>query len=219
MELICNFSSNCSLLSHSSIYVCSVVEVSRIASNGRVINIIGEHDEGKSNADVTAVQISGVQLDYYPRYLCKYFPNLKSILILSGGLKKLSKFDFIGHEGIEKLMLIDNNIPTIDNDIFDYAPNIESISLFKNSIKFIGDKVFDKMKKLRYVNLKFNNSYEICLKQEGNGLKTLKELKDAIKVATEKQKKKELLKEETQINEKSFNEALKEKIRKIDAMI
>lgn len=192
MELICTFYSNYSLLNlSSSIYTCTVEEVSRIAYNGRIVSIIGEHEEGKSNADVESVHISGVKLDFFPRYLCKYFPNLKSILITSGELKKLSKFDFIGCEGLEKLMIIGNDISTIDNDVFDYAPNIESISLFKNNIKFIGEKVFDKMERLRYVNLKMNNGIDCCYKEHGCGLKTLEELKEAIKRSIEKREREE----------------------------
>lgn len=216
MDLICDFNSNCSLLSQSSVYICSVLKVTHIASNGRIVNIIGEHEDGKSNLDVEAVQISSVNLGYYPRYLCKFFPNLKSILIISGGLKKLSKFDFIGCEGLEKLIIIGNDISTIDNDIFDYAPNIESISLFRNNIKFMGDKVFDKMKKLKYVNLKFNGSFDFCYKEFGGGFKTLNELKEAVKKVFEEQRKEELYKEvgrllkstiEIRVNGEIYNEA------------
>ena len=66
------------------------------------------------------------------------------------------------------------------------------------------------------VNLKFNNSVDFCFKEFGCGLKTLKELKEAIKKVNEKQQKEKLLMEvgrilkptiEIRVNGEIYNEA------------
>lgn len=189
------------------VYTFTVKFITRIAGNGRVLSINGKHIEDKSNDDVHSIVFSIPTLTYFPRYLCKFFPNLESISIVAGGLKKLTKYDLIGCEGIEKLIVIGNNIKSLDGDVFDYAPNIETLSLFLNEIEMIDEKIFDKMKSLRFVNLRANVNINVVFNEHGRGLKTMRELRNAIVEMKKivKENPKMLDKIEILINGKPFN--------------
>lgn len=181
MELSCEFYTSHSFFNDTSSYICKVSEIHRIASNGRVLNIKGTHIDGKTNSDVESIYFSDILLNNFPRYIYKFFPNLKSISIIGCNVKSLTKFDFIGCENIEKLMMNGNKISSLPSDLFDYAQNIESLSFFDNEINFIGDKIFDKMNKLRYVNFKMNPGIDVRCMENGKGRTSLEKLKEAIK--------------------------------------
>lgn len=181
MELFCEYSSCSSFYSDEVIYKCQVIGINRIASNGRVINIHGTHPDGKSNADVHTLTIFDHQIENFPRYLCNFFPNLKSISVICCGLKNLSKFDFIGCEGIEKLMLNGNLIKSLASDVFEYASNLETISFFMNRIAFVPENVFDGLKMLKYVNFKMNPGIDWCCKEFGRSGNLLAEIKENLR--------------------------------------
>jgi hypothetical protein len=181
MELFCEFFTSHSFLTNTSTYICKVSEINRIASNGRVFNITGTHIDDKSHADVDSIYFSDLNLVNFPRYLCKFFPNLKSISIIGCNVRSLTKFDLIGCEEIEKIMMNGNKISSLNDDVFEFAPNIESLSFFDNQINFISGKIFDKMENLSYVNFKMNPGIDVCCKQHGSGLKSLAKLKEAIR--------------------------------------
>ncbi|KAL7014476.1 hypothetical protein ACKWTF_015952 [Chironomus riparius] len=181
MELFCEYSTVSPFYTDEDIYKCEVIGINRIASNGRVLNIHGTHPDGKSNADVNTLTIFDHQIENFPRYLCNFFPNLKSISVLCCGLKKLSKFDFIGCEGIEKLMLNGNLIKSVAPDVFEYASNLEIISFFMNQISFVPEIVFDGLKMLKYVNFKMNPGIDWCCKEFGRQRNLLAEIKEKLR--------------------------------------
>ena len=184
MELFCEYTNFTSVFCDEIIYKCRVIGINRIASNGRVINIHGTHPDGKSNADVHTLTIFDHQIENFPRYLCNFFPNLKSISVISCGLKNLSKFDFVGCEGIEKLMLNGNLITSLPADVFEYAHNLETISFFMNRISFVPENAFDGLEKLKYVNFKMNPEIDWCCREIKRGKNQL--LLDEIKTNLKK---------------------------------
>ena len=181
MELFCEYSNFESAFCDEIIYKCQVIGINRLASNGRVMNIHGTHPEGKFNADVHTLTMFDHQIENFPRYLCNFFPNLKSISVIACGLKSLTKFDLIGCEGIEKLMLNGNGITSLTADVFEYAQNLETISFFNNRIEFVHENVFDFLKKLKYVNFKMNSRIDCCYRETGKGKVLLDEIKENLK--------------------------------------
>lgn len=182
MEISCEFFNSQSLITDSSHYICKVTQVHRFAPNGRVLNIHGTHLENKTHLDVESIYFSDLQLVNFPRYLCKFFPNLKSISIVGCNVRNLTKYDLIGCDELEKLMMNGNKISALADDVFEYAQRIESLSFFDNQINFIGSKIFDNLKKLRYANFKMNPGIDVCCKEHGSGLISLEALKEVIKV-------------------------------------
>ncbi|CAG9809797.1 unnamed protein product [Chironomus riparius] len=160
MELFCEYYNYSSALSDEISYICRVTAFNRIASTGRVMSIQGTHLEGRSNIDVNTLIVVDQKIENFPRHLYNYYPNLKSISVISCGLKTLSKVDLTGCKRIEKLMLNGNLITSIDSDVFEHAQNLETISFFKNRISFVPDNAFDGLKKLKNVNLEVNSGID-----------------------------------------------------------
>lgn len=184
MELNCHFSLFQSLFSDSIIYKCQVTAVTRLASNGRVLKITGDHLADLSNFDVHTLSIFDHQLEHFPRYLCRFFPNLKYISVVGCGLKSITATDLVGCEGIERLMLNGNKITKLTANTFStFAPNLESISFFNNSIQFVDEKAFAELPRLKYVNLKMNPGIDWCLRGfETNGSDFLNEIQKTLRM-------------------------------------
>lgn len=156
MELFCEYFNFKLASSDEIIYICRVTGFNRFSPSGQVNDIHGTHLEGKSNIDVHSLIILNHQIKNFPRYLCNFFPNLKSISVISCGLQRLTKSDLIGCERIQKLMLNGNDIFRIAPDVFENTPNLETISFYKNDILNLPEIIFDGLKKLKNVNLERN---------------------------------------------------------------
>ncbi|KAG5666497.1 hypothetical protein PVAND_014521 [Polypedilum vanderplanki] len=184
MELYCDFSNYLSITSidDEPIYKCIVTGIKRIAENGRVLGVFGHHVPGKTNKDVQAITIFNQQLKHFPRYICSFFPNLRSISVIGCEIEALSPFDFIGFEDVEKLLLNGNKITKLPGDVFQYAKNLESVSFFNNRIEHIDEMTFEDLKKLKYLNLKMNATIDLCVNEFAHVRMSMDQLKGFIKI-------------------------------------
>lgn len=171
MELNCEFYNHKSVSSDETSYICRVTGFGLYSSSGRIIDIFGTHLEGKSNINVDTFIIVGHQIETFPRFLCHFFPNLKSISVIECGLKSLRKSDLSGCEGIQKLMLNGNVISTIESNVFENTPNLENISFYNNWLSFdiLPENIFDGLKKLKSVNFEKNTGIDWCCRETAKG--------------------------------------------------
>ncbi|XP_070509453.1 immunoglobulin superfamily containing leucine-rich repeat protein-like [Chironomus tepperi] len=170
---------NCEFINYSSVeYICRVTKAYELSPiDGRVKDINGTHLEGKSNANVNTFIIADQQIKQFPSNLYKYFPNLKSISIISCGLTTLSKDDLVGLSRLQKLMLNGNLITSFHSDVFDLTPNLERISFYKNQISYLPKDAFDSLKKLKSINLENNTDINWSCREVKHGRTMLDEIK------------------------------------------
>ncbi|XP_070509465.1 leucine-rich repeat-containing protein 20-like [Chironomus tepperi] len=170
---------NCEFINYSSVeYICRVTKAYELSPiDGRVKGINGTHQECKSNANVNTLIIADQHIEQFPRNLYKYFPNLKSISIISCGLTTLSKDDLIGFTRLQKLMLNGNLITSVPSDVFDLTPNLETISFYKNQISYLPKDVFDGLPKLKSINLEKNMDIDWSCREVKHGRTMLDEIK------------------------------------------
>lgn len=110
-----------------------------------IINgVTGAHvSESNSVSDVTKLVINNQVMLYVPSNLIKTFENVVSIEIDGSGLQKVSHID-----GQKEVVIINNNIPTIDSNSFSGSPDVESVILYGNQIQKITDGAFDNNKEI-----------------------------------------------------------------------
>jgi Leucine-rich repeat (LRR) protein len=157
-----------------------------------VLRVEGEHIGDRTNECVESITFSNLELQRFPRHLNTFFPNLKTIVISSCGIKTLTKDDLPGLTNLKNLTLNGNEISLLSDDLFEEVPELEAVSFYSNKIEFVGSKIFDKLKKLTYANFKMNASIDACYKKTGCGV-TLGELKGLIAIAQNVGKKTRLL--------------------------
>ncbi|CRL03106.1 CLUMA_CG016755, isoform A [Clunio marinus] len=113
-------------------YTCTVTSATITEEGIEIKDFIGEHMEGKSNKDVTALRFNNTVVSFFPRGIFKTFPNLKVLEIHNCGLKKVSRSDLEGLETLKTFYLQKNRLKTLPIDLFDDMRDLQRIFLSEN---------------------------------------------------------------------------------------
>lgn len=128
-------------------YACSITNDFHTPT---ITEVRATHLFGKSNDDVT-VLIGLFSMDsQFPRGVTKFFENISTVDFKRAGLKEIVREDLqqFGRK-LKKLILTNNEIETIEADLFWSTKNLEEIDLKNNKISHIEDGAFDELKKLK----------------------------------------------------------------------
>jgi hypothetical protein len=106
-----------------------------------VTNATGTHLPGKSNLDVTRIDIIGQTLFYLPTGLKNVFPNLRGIRVFLCGLKAISASDLAPFPLLDELNFPTNDIEVIPADLFAANPNLRYIHFGQNRVKKVGNNL------------------------------------------------------------------------------
>lgn len=147
---------NCDYLTFGASYQCIVKNIPVIKSQTLFTNALGNHENLRSNDDVTWITISNGTMDYFPKGIDKIFKNLNGIRITNVDLKKIKQEDIKKFPKLKFLNLSFNKITKIEGNTFQFNPMLEHISLSNNEISHIGIKTFSDLKSLKQLLLKGN---------------------------------------------------------------
>ncbi|CAG9810737.1 unnamed protein product [Chironomus riparius] len=119
-------------------YVCEVKEAFMYYENTIISGITGAHlSEDKTVADVTKLIINGQVMHYIPSNLIKQFGKVEKLEIDNSGLLEISHLT-----GLKEVVIINNNVTTIDDNSFSGSPDVEVLTLTGNKIAKITDGAF-----------------------------------------------------------------------------
>lgn len=150
----------------------------------KITSFDGEHEDKKTNKDVTIIFFEGCVMTSFPRNLASdFFPNLAVIQLSDCELKKITREDLRHYPNLIYLGIIDCFLETLPANLFDYTPKVEFIDFSMNKIKYISPMIFDPLIRVSGVNLKYNESIHAhWIPSEKDSIaKSLEELKDMIK--------------------------------------
>lgn len=124
-----------------------------ITDNEVVTEVSQNHAVGKSNSDVEVLYVVDQTLQFLPKNIKEFFPNLKGITIFESKLQMFRKEDI---EPFQQLLFFfiggGNEIKTIDGDLFDSNPTVQYVSFTGNPITNIAPKVFDSLINLKEIH-------------------------------------------------------------------
>jgi hypothetical protein len=130
-------------LYHYRYYNCSINQAS-ITKEGMTISpIVGEHEQSKSNQDVESVNFFRTTVEYFPRGLVNYFPNLKALDIENCGLKMICREDLEGLENLEILVLRNNKLRSLPTDLFIGMKKLRVINCYNNMLECLSPKLLE----------------------------------------------------------------------------
>lgn len=134
---------------------------------------------GKTEAlnDVVVLSIEDQTLNYFPRNLEKFFPNLKGIKVLNTGLKSVKQENLKPFPKLSHLALFGGDLEKLDNDLFEFNPELKWLALDDNKLNFIGDNLFSHLEKLKKVSL-YNNR---CINKKAWKRDDIEDLVDVIR--------------------------------------
>ncbi|KAG5676550.1 hypothetical protein PVAND_006375 [Polypedilum vanderplanki] len=155
-ELDCSFKYDSSI-EEKKFYNCEI-QNQGIFGDFRVYvtKINGKHVTGHENGDVQAIQITSNNLNYIPRNVEEFLPNIVTMMLYKTNIKTISQADFRPFLKLEYLYLHENRIREVLEDFFKYNSKLKLLSLDKNEISYIDPFAFQNLKSLEFLNLKGN---------------------------------------------------------------
>lgn len=125
-------------------------------------------------ANITSFEIeSSPALEFLPRDIQKFFPNLEKIIIFETGLKSITSDNLRNFTKLKSLVLRNNKLSEIDSEIFKFNRKIEEIDLSGNELKHLGQNFLKPLESLK----KFDISNNICANETANNPAEIRKLK------------------------------------------
>lgn len=172
---------NCSLMNFNwkyggTVYECFVSKegVTLLNVPMTLQSVTGVHIKGQFNSDVTALRVfQEPVLKKLPKKVERFFPHLISYRWMFGALTSVSAEDFRPFPKLKVLSLGNNNIVTLDGDLFKYSPSLAHIHLWNNLITNVGKDLLASTDVLETVNFKNNT----CINYEASTPRQILNLK------------------------------------------
>lgn len=137
-------------------YTC----IGSIVGNGsasNIVNIVGIHLEGRSNADVTGFSIVNQRgLSRIPGNTNNFFPNIRAFDWIFGDLNEVSAINLQQFANVEILSLYGNRLTALDGNLFQNTRNLQQVDLGNNLIEAVGEGIFNNLTELRSVLIQRN---------------------------------------------------------------
>lgn len=137
-------------------YVCHSKGLVIETANVSISDVKAAHMPGKTNKDVTSVQISNQITKFLPIGLKIHFPNIKDLQIGSSLLSHIQSSDFSDLLNLEVLNLIRNPIKSIPEDCFNGMKSLEILSISSCEIKELHKNTFRDLVNLKKLWLREN---------------------------------------------------------------
>lgn len=140
-------------------YTCNVLSIDFSDDNLiRAWNATGEHfSEELSDDDVEGVWIDNENFNgVFPQGIGEIFPSIVTIRVAEAGIRELTRNDLLQFPNLLMIVLIDNELETLDADVFDGTPNMECINFNRNRIRHLGPRVFQRLNNLMALRLADN---------------------------------------------------------------
>lgn len=162
IEIECHFSMS-SFGKKKKIYQCDTKNLN-VEAHSVVENISGRHLEGKKHVDVERLQIAHQVCHFMPSGFDIFFPNLRSLRIVSSGLKQINLSDLKPFPLLMFIEVYANDVSTLQTDIFSGTPRLTSIRFEDNKIEKVGRDLLEQLKALRKAQFRGN----ICISQSAD---------------------------------------------------
>ncbi|KAG5669388.1 hypothetical protein PVAND_017275 [Polypedilum vanderplanki] len=148
LELNCNYKFHTNWWAVDNIYFCEQTTSLVTTPNDIVDKIHGEHKENYGNNDVKGFRVDDKTMNYFPKGIDKFFPNLQFIAIWTTELKEIRQSDLAPFTKLRILSIWNNQIEVLEKDLLQFNTEIEYIGFGKNNIKFVDGKIFNHLRKL-----------------------------------------------------------------------
>lgn len=176
VDIKCNFSTFTWTFLNSQIYTCKVVEIFNPELDD-VSQIFGNHQPGKTNADVIGFDVENSHFfTVIPRNIEKFFPNLIAFELSNGRLTSVSPIDLAPWKNLTHFRAAQNKIETLDGDLLQNSLKIFYLSFRDNLIRNVGAGLLSNLSQLTSVFFR-NNA---CISLDGTTPQGIEKLKSSL---------------------------------------
>jgi hypothetical protein len=148
------------------LYTCTVRWISNADSDTHITEVEGNHEDSKSNIDVTAFRAEQSEQFYFvliPMDINKFFPNIIAIQFQKSMVNHLEGDEFVAFPNLQLLELENSNIHEIPGSLFTATPQIKVVSFKSNFIGYVGEDLLEgrNLKELKKVDFTQNPCIDI----------------------------------------------------------
>ncbi|CAG9811452.1 unnamed protein product [Chironomus riparius] len=129
-------------------YDCFIESLTFSAAD-KVVAVTGDHEDGKTNDDVTGFVAIGSGIEVFPRGLENVFPNLLIVSLQGSSIPTVNADDFKAFPNLRDLEIYSGELETITADSFKYNKNLEWLDMSSNKLRSIDIKAFQGLDKLK----------------------------------------------------------------------
>lgn len=142
---------------NSHIYFCEVKKIWDDEEQ-RVKFVNGSHLEGRSEKNVMSIIFKDLEnLNYIPKNLLQFFPNLISISSYNTNLSRISSSDLESYSELKFFTLMNSKISYLPSDLFKFNTKLESILISENGyLDHVGKKLLENLKYLKKADFNGN---------------------------------------------------------------
>lgn len=115
---------------------------------------IGKPEVVETN--VKFLLIENQVVNFIPKGIEKFLPNLNGIMIRNSELRVIEKNDIAPFEDLLILDLSQNNLVVLANDLFEANQKLTSINFSDNQLKLVGENILKQLENLTKANFKGN---------------------------------------------------------------
>lgn len=121
-----------------SMYTCEAGVLNDEGDDDTVTWIYGTHLAGKTHSDVHGFVIQSEGLKFIPKNVESFFPNIRALDVYDNLITSISNFQLRPFAHLVHFAAIDNEITSLDSDLFAGLPFLSYVSFSNNSIRHVG---------------------------------------------------------------------------------
>lgn len=96
-------------------------------------------------------------VEFLPRGIEKFFPQVQGISISNSKLKSITKHDLEAFKDLKEFFLQQTELEALEKDVFEFNGELRGVSIKNNSkLRLVGEDILDSLSKLEVVNFQFN---------------------------------------------------------------
>lgn len=153
LALVKESSANCECFRSLNEYSCLCVRVTLTDQSDTLSELNIQHEE-MGNNDVSLVEFRDSKIEYNSPEIVQIFQNVGKIILGGVGMKYLIPFDKCSK--IHELSLYENEITSIEGEIFKKCTNLSILILDENQIEEINETSFRGLKNLTTLSMNSN---------------------------------------------------------------
>lgn len=156
------------------ISACNTRELEVTSQNETVTSVSGKLMDVLIYDNIKSLRIeSSPMLQFFPKKIEKFFPNIEKLTITQTGLKIFTTDDIKPFTKLKNLDLSENQLEELNAELFAFNEDIEEIDLTGNKLKHLGENFLKFAGKLKTIDMSEN----VCINASAKNPVELKRLK------------------------------------------
>jgi hypothetical protein len=132
---------------------CTVEKLVVTSSSDEITSVNNQPVSSGFDDKVAKIYIKDKTVEYFPRGIEKFFPNVRELTIYNSKLKVISKSDLQQFPKLTMFQLSYNDVEVLNDDLFEHNSELLWLEIESKKIKTLNATIFNPLKKLKVLSL------------------------------------------------------------------